>query len=84
MQPTSPTTYRATYRAAAQAPSESMLGYVGLTVGSMLLSAGLRVASKRFGLSRFIGFVGPAVLLYSFYRRFSKQESSQTSENFLH
>ena len=64
--------------------SETSLGYVGLTIGSMLLSAGVRAASKRFALGRYMGWVGPAILLYGFYRRFSQKETSQATDTLLH
>lgn len=64
---------------------EPSLSYVGLAIGSMLLSAGVRAASKRFGLTRYMGWVGPAILLYSFfYRQFYKNENSLSANNLLH
>ena len=63
---------------------EPSLGYMGLTIGSMLLSAGVRAASKRFAFGRYMGWVGPAILLYGFYRRFSQQEASRATDGLLH
>lgn len=57
----------------AQIPSATFLG---LALGSMILSAGLVVFSKRKDLSTFVGQWAPTLLMIGIYNKLVKQQGS--------
>ncbi len=63
---------------------EDSLSYMGISLGSVLLSAGLALARKRMGMFSFLGVIAPAILLYGMSRRLSKLEAAQATEKIIH
>jgi hypothetical protein len=57
---------------------------LGIAIGSLLLTAGMRFASKRVGALKYMGWIGPAIMLYSYYRRHSHNSMPVDRENELH
>lgn len=57
----------------ARVPS---LGYLGLALGSMALSAGLAVATRQKTMANFVGLWVPSFLLMGIYNKLVKLEGS--------
>jgi hypothetical protein len=57
----------------ARVPS---LGYLGLALGSMALSAGLAIVSERKTMANFVGLWVPSFLLMGIYNKLVKLEGS--------
>ena len=62
----------------AKVPS---LGYLGLALGSMALSAGLAVFSERKSLANFVGLWVPSFMLMGIYNKLVKLEGSDHQTN---
>ncbi|HEY8269984.1 MAG TPA: hypothetical protein VIG33_03795 [Pseudobdellovibrionaceae bacterium] len=54
--------------------------YLGLAVGSVLLSAGLAMSEKRKGWANFVGLWVPTILLLGVYNKIVKIEGSDKME----
>lgn len=54
--------------------------YLGLAVGSVLLSAGLAMSEKRKGWANFVGLWVPSILLLGVYNKIVKIEGSDKTE----
>lgn len=61
----------------AKVPS---MGYLGLALGSMALSAGLAVIAKRKTMANFVGLWVPTFLLFGIYNKLVKLEGSDFRE----
>lgn len=57
----------------AKVPS---MGYLGLAVGSMIVSAGLETMTRKKHLANFIGLWAPTLLLIGIYNKLVKLEGS--------
>ncbi len=62
----------------AKVPS---LGYLGLAMGSMALSAGLAIFTKRKSLANFVGLWVPSFMLIGIYNKLVKLEGSDHQSN---
>lgn len=70
-------------RVTARVPS---LGYLGLALGSMAISAGLALMTRRKTMANFVGLWVPSFLLMGIYNKLVKLEGSdyQTRPENLH
>jgi hypothetical protein len=59
----------------ARVPS---LGYLGLALGSLAISAGLAVATRRKNMATFVGLWVPSFLLMGIYNKLVKLEGSDS------
>ncbi len=57
------------------------LGYLGLAMGSMALSAGLAVFTNRKSLANFVGLWVPSFMLMGIYNKLVKLEGSDNQSN---
>ncbi len=62
----------------AKVPS---LGYLGLALGSMALSAGIAILSERKSLANFVGLWVPSFMLMGIYNKLVKLEGSDRQSN---
>ncbi len=62
----------------AQVPS---LGFMGIALGSMAVSAGLAMFTKRKDLANFIGLWVPSLLVIGLYNKLVKVEGSERAEH---
>ncbi|MEZ0391981.1 MAG: hypothetical protein ACAH59_07195 [Pseudobdellovibrionaceae bacterium] len=62
----------------AKVPS---LGYLGLAVGSMAISAGLALFTERKSLANFVGLWVPSFMLMGIYNKLVKLEGSDYETN---
>src|SRR4051812_44201296 len=65
-----------TKRVEAQTAKVPSIGYLGLAVGSMALSAGLAVFAPRKEFANFVGLWAPSFLLIGIYNKLVKLEGS--------
>lgn len=65
-------------RQTARIPS---VGFLGLAVGSMAISAGLAIFAQRKELSNFVGLWAPTFLLVGIYNKLVKLEGSDSSSS---
>ena len=61
----------------AKVPS---LGYFGLALGSLFLSAGIATFSKRKSLANFVGLWVPSLMLVGIYNKLVKLEGSDRND----
>jgi hypothetical protein len=59
----------------ARVPS---LVYLGLAVGSMLLSASMATLTRKKTLANFVGLWVPTILLFGIYNKIVKHDASET------
>lgn len=57
------------------------IGFLGLAIGAMALSAGLQLFSKKKDPGSFVGLWVPTFLLFGIYNKLVKQHGSDKFEN---
>jgi hypothetical protein len=65
-----------TKRVEEQTAKIPSLGYLGLAVGSMVLSAGLVIFARKKELANFVGLWAPSFMLMGIYNKLVKLEGS--------
>jgi hypothetical protein len=56
-------------------------GYLGLAIGSMLISAGVAVFAQKKEYANFIGLWAPSLLLIGIYNKLVKQNGSDATDS---
>jgi hypothetical protein len=70
-----------TKRVEEQTAKVPSIGYLGLAIGSMAVSAGLLIFSERKEYANFVGLWAPAFMLMGIYNKLVKLEGSDKSQN---
>ncbi|MBC7692611.1 MAG: hypothetical protein H7222_12680 [Methylotenera sp.] len=68
-----------TKRVESQTAKVPSIGYLGLAVGSMVLSAGLVIFAERKEYANFVGLWAPAFMLLGIYNKLVKLEGGSDS-----
>ena len=67
-----------TKRVEAQTAKVPSIGYLGLAIGSMVLSIGLEVFAERKEFGNFVGLWAPTFMLLGIYNKIVKLEMQQS------